>query len=68
VVRTQRALRADASLDTQAARRLCPAEEAELIAGQIARDAEFGDPTISPVAPSHSAQFARDLRLLTGPV
>lgn len=68
VVKTQQALKKDPSLATQVGRRLFPPEEAELIAGLIARDAEFYDPTISEEAVRQAGQFARDIGLLSGPV
>jgi ABC-type nitrate/sulfonate/bicarbonate transport system substrate-binding protein len=68
IVKTQRALKADPSLATQAARRLFPAEETELIAALIARDAEFFDPTIDEESVALAAKFAQDMGLLSGPV
>lgn len=68
IVKTQQALKADPALATQVGRRLFPAEEAEVIAGLIARDAEFYVPTISEAAISATRKFARDIGLLAGPV
>ncbi len=68
IVRAQKALKADPSLATQVARKLFPAEEAELIAGQIARDAEFYDATITEDMVAKTAQFTRDIGLISGPI
>jgi NitT/TauT family transport system substrate-binding protein len=68
IVKTQRALRADPSLATQAARRLFPPEETELIADLIARDAEFFDPSISEESVQLTSKFAQDMGLLSGSV
>lgn len=68
VMKTQQALRADPSLATRVGQRLFPQEESELIAGQIARDAEFYDPAISEEMVVRASQFAEDIGLLSGPV
>jgi ABC-type nitrate/sulfonate/bicarbonate transport system substrate-binding protein len=68
IVKTQRALRADPTLATEASRRLFPPEETELIAELIARDAEFYDPSISEESVRLTSQFAQELGLLSGPV
>src|SRR5262244_694107 len=50
VVKTQQALRADPSLAAEAARRIFPPEETALIGAQVARDAPFFNPAVSPDA------------------
>jgi hypothetical protein len=67
-IRTQQALRSDPSLATQAARRLFPPTETELIAGQIARDAAFYDPTITEEMVQGASQFAQRVGMLDRPV
>lgn len=67
IVKTQRALSADPSLATQVGRRLFPAEEADLIAELVRRDAPFYEPTISEEAVVGLNQFAQDVGLLSGP-
>ena len=47
IVKTQRALRAAPQRAAQAAQRLFPAEEASLIAFEVARDVEFYDATVT---------------------
>ncbi|MGA2892867.1 MAG: ABC transporter substrate-binding protein [Xanthobacteraceae bacterium] len=68
IVKTQHALKADPSLATQVGNRHFPAEEAELIAGLIARDAPFYDATISPEAVEGLNSFALANGLLTEPI
>ena len=68
VVRAQQALRADPALATRAAQRLFPPEEAGLIAAQVARDAPFYDPTITPEMVEGASQFALRMGLLTEPI
>lgn len=68
IVKTQRALRADPPLATKAAQRLFPAEEASLIAYEVARDAPFYNPTITEEMVAHSSQFARQIGALEGEV
>jgi ABC-type nitrate/sulfonate/bicarbonate transport system substrate-binding protein len=68
IVQTQRALKADPSLARQVGRRIFPAEEAELIAELIARDAEFFDPAITREAVARAGQFAQEIGLLAAPV
>jgi hypothetical protein len=58
IVNTQRALRADPSLATKAARRLFPPEETELIAELIRRDLPYYDPSISRQTFEQLNQFA----------
>jgi hypothetical protein len=59
VVRAQQTLRADPQLAVKAAQRLFPAEEASLIAYEVARDAPFYNPTITEEMVAHIGQFAR---------
>jgi len=68
IVKTQRALRADPQLATKAAQRLFPAEEASLIAFEVARDAPFYDATITEEMVAHASRFAREMGVLEGEV
>src|SRR5262245_12887713 len=68
IVKTQKALKADPQLAAKAAQRLFPAEELSLIAYEIARDAPFYDPTISPEMVTHISKFAREVGTLEGEV
>jgi ABC-type nitrate/sulfonate/bicarbonate transport system substrate-binding protein len=68
IVNTQRALRADPQLAAQAAQRLFPAEEASLIAFEVARDAPFYDATITEEMVAHASRFAREMGVLEGEV
>jgi NitT/TauT family transport system substrate-binding protein len=68
IVKTQKALSADPSLATQVGRRMFPPEEAELIAELIDRDVPFFDPHITEDMIQNTAQFARDIGVLTGDV
>ena len=68
IVKAQRALKANPQLAAQAAQRLFPAEEASLIAYEIARDAPFYDPTITAEMIAHTSRFARDVGTLEGEV
>src|SRR5947208_14328201 len=68
IVKTQQALRADPQLATRAAQRLFPAEEASLIAYEVARDAPFYNPTISEEMVAHISRFAREIGALEGEV
>jgi hypothetical protein len=67
-VNTQRALRANPQLAVKAAQRLFPAEEASLIAYEIARDAPFYDATITEEMVAHISRFAREIGALEGEV
>jgi NitT/TauT family transport system substrate-binding protein len=58
IAKAQKALQADPSISTEIGRRLFPADEAELIAGLIARDAPFYDPEISQNAVNGLMKFA----------
>jgi NitT/TauT family transport system substrate-binding protein len=66
VVKTQVALKQDASLATQVGRKLFPPSEAELIAELIRRDLPFYDASISTAFVAGMNQFARDVGILTG--
>ena len=68
IVRTQRALRAEPQLAARAAQRLFPAEEASLIALEVARDLPFYDPTITAEMVEHISKFAREVGTLEGEV
>jgi NitT/TauT family transport system substrate-binding protein len=68
IVKAQRALRASPSLAVKAAQRLFPAEEASLIAYEVARDAPFYDATISAEMVTHISRFAREIGALEGQV
>jgi ABC-type nitrate/sulfonate/bicarbonate transport system substrate-binding protein len=68
IVRTQRALRANPQLAVKAAQRLFPAEEASLIAFEVARDTPFYDPTITAEMVAHISRFAREIGALQGEV
>ena len=64
ITAAQRALRADPSLATEAARPHFGDFETGLIAGLIARDAPFYDPEIDPGTVDALNAFARDLGIL----
>jgi ABC-type nitrate/sulfonate/bicarbonate transport system substrate-binding protein len=68
IVKIQRALRADPQLAARAAQRLFPAEEAGLIAYEVARDAPFYNPTITEEMVARTSQFAREIGALQGEV
>jgi len=68
IVKTQRALRADPELAVKAAQRLFPAEEASLIAYEVARDAPFYDATITEEMVLYISRFAREIGALEGEV
>jgi NitT/TauT family transport system substrate-binding protein len=65
-VATQAALRQDTTLAASVGRKLFPAQEAELIAELVVRDAPFYEPTISERTVSVMNQFARDVSILQG--
>jgi ABC-type nitrate/sulfonate/bicarbonate transport system substrate-binding protein len=67
IVRTQRALRDAPWLAEQVGRRRFPPEEAELIAGQIARDAEFYDARITQEMIAETSAFAHRAGLVAAP-
>ena len=62
----QVALKADPSLAAQVGRKVFPPQEAELIAGLIARDAPFYSSVISQGVVDGLNQFARDMDILEG--
>jgi ABC-type nitrate/sulfonate/bicarbonate transport system substrate-binding protein len=68
IVKTQRALRAAPQLAAKAAQRLFPAEEASLIAFEVARDVEFYDATVTEEMIAHASRFAREMGVLEGEV
>src|SRR5262249_60119361 len=68
IVKTQQALRANPQRAVKAAQRLFPAEEASLIAFEVARDAPFYDPTITEEMVTHISPFAREIGPLEGDV
>ena len=68
IVKTQRALRADPQLAARAAQRLFPAEEASLIAFEVARDASFYNASITDEMVAHISRFAREIGALEGEV
>lgn len=68
LVRTQRALVEDPGRAAAVGKALYPAEEAQLIAGLIERDAPYYDPRISEDAVAGMNRFARDVGLLSAPV
>ena len=68
IVKTQRALRAAPQRAAQAAQRLFPAEEASLIAFEVARDVEFYDATVTEEMLAHASRFAREMGVLEGEV
>jgi ABC-type nitrate/sulfonate/bicarbonate transport system substrate-binding protein len=59
IVKAQKALKANPSISTEIGRRLFPADEAELIAGLIERDAPFYDAEISRDAVDGLMNFAK---------
>ena len=59
IVRAQKALKANPSISTEIGKRLFPADEAELIAGLIERDAPFYDAEISRDAVDGLMKFAK---------
>jgi NitT/TauT family transport system substrate-binding protein len=68
VRKAQRALQADPSRATEAARRRFPPTETELIAELIKRDLPYYDPTISEGTVTKMNSFAQAVGLLSGPV
>jgi ABC-type nitrate/sulfonate/bicarbonate transport system substrate-binding protein len=68
IVKTQRALRADPQLAARAAQRLFPAEEASLIAFEVARDASFYNASVTEEMIAHASRFAREMGVLEGDV
>lgn len=64
IVNTQRILKEDPSIATEVGKRLFPADEADLIAGLIARDAPYYDAEISGVAVDGLMRFAKSVGLI----
>jgi ABC-type nitrate/sulfonate/bicarbonate transport system substrate-binding protein len=68
IVKAQKTLKANPSISTQVGERLFPADEAELIAGLIDRDAPFYDAEISHAAVDGLMKFATGFGLIEDPV
>jgi NitT/TauT family transport system substrate-binding protein len=68
IVKAQAALKADPSISTGIAERQFPADEAQLIAGLIERDAPFYDAEISHEAVDGLMKFAKSYGLIKDPV
>src|SRR5262249_12516150 len=68
IVKTQRALRANPQLAVKAAQRLFPAEEASLIAFEVARDTPFYDPAITEEMVAHISRSRGEVGALHGDV
>lgn len=66
LVKTQRALKADAARATEVGKRLFPAEEAALIADIVRRDLPYYDAAIGRDFVAGMNAFARDLGILNG--
>ena len=66
IVATQKALKADVSLATEAARKLFPETETGLIAQIIERDLPYYDASISPEFVKGMNQFCREVGILEG--
>ncbi len=64
IVKAQRALKHDPSVSTAIGRKLFPADEAELIAGLVERDAPFYDAAISRDAVDGLMRFAKSYGLI----
>jgi ABC-type nitrate/sulfonate/bicarbonate transport system substrate-binding protein len=64
VTKTQKALQADPWISTDVGKRLFPADEAELIAGLIERDAPFYDAVITHEAIDGLMNFAKGIGLV----
>ena len=62
------AKKAAKKLAAKAAQRLFPAEEASLIAFEVARDVEFYDATVTEEMIAHASRFAREMGVLEGEV
>jgi NitT/TauT family transport system substrate-binding protein len=67
IVNTQRALKKDVTLATEAGERLFPPDQAGLIAELIRRDLPYYDASISPRTVVAVNRFAQDLGLLSAP-
>jgi NitT/TauT family transport system substrate-binding protein len=68
VRQAQKALQADPSRATEAARRCFPPNETELIAELVKRDLPYYDPTISVQVVTELNRFAQNVGLLAAPV
>jgi NitT/TauT family transport system substrate-binding protein len=68
IVKAQKALKADPSISTGIGKKLFPADEAELIAGLIERDAPFYDAAISREAVDGLMNFAKGFGLIKNAV
>jgi NitT/TauT family transport system substrate-binding protein len=68
ILNTQRALKDNVTLATEAGERLFPAEQAGLIAELIRRDLPYYDAAIGPRTVVAVNRFAQDLGLLSAPV
>jgi ABC-type nitrate/sulfonate/bicarbonate transport system substrate-binding protein len=68
IVKAQKALKANPLISTEIGRRLFPADEAELIAGLIERDAPFYDAEISRSAVDGLMNFAKGYGLIENAV
>ena len=66
IAATLNALKDDASLATEAARRIFPPEEQSLIAELVRRDLPYYDPSLSVATIDSLNQFARDVGVLEG--
>ena len=64
IVRAQKILKADPSVATEVGKRLFPADEAELIAGLVARDAPYYEAEISHTAVDGLMKFAKGVGLI----
>ena len=64
IVKAQKALKGDPSISTGIGKKLFPADEAELIAGLIGRDAPFYDAAISREAVDGLMNFAKGVGLI----
>jgi NitT/TauT family transport system substrate-binding protein len=68
IVRAQKTLRTDPQIAAEVGRKKFPPDAAALIAGIVARDAEFYDPVIYEEAVAALNRFARSVGHLSGPV
>lgn len=64
IVKAQKILKADPNIATEVGKRLFPADEADLIADLIARDAPYYNAAISPIAVDGLMKFAKGSRLI----
>lgn len=68
IVKTQNAIKNDASLATRVGRKLFPPAEAEMIADVVERDLPYYDATVSEEFVSGMNRFARETGILEGDV